>query len=244
MSATAKLVLALSLLLAYVPASAEVYRFTIARKAPPASEAPKSKPIGELVVNGTLHLPAYALTVTDASADDGWTTGAASSRRINNAKLTAAQAARLAAWATPGGWILLPRDWKPMAGGVGMDGSTAITFVPPSGQGHFDYYDASACVGCAETSASLFFPEARRDAKRDGFIAYERSATPLTIHRFNRNVMQYRTVVDGQRIDGIAEYESGGDAPFQHYEVSLPASQRDLATPILNWFLRAPESAG
>ncbi|PNS07872.1 DUF4850 domain-containing protein [Solilutibacter silvestris] len=235
MSATAKLALALSLALTCVPASAEVYRFTIARKAPAASDVPKTTPIGELVVNGALHLPAYAITVVDGI--DGWTTAKPESMKVDGAKLTATQAARLAAYATPSGWMLVPRDWKLLKGGVGADGSTAISFVPSSGNGHLDFYDASACRGCAETPASLFFPEARADAQRDEYPVYERSATPLKLTRHGKHRMLYRTVVDGQPIDGIAYYDSASDLPYRNHEVSLPAAQRDLATPMLNWYV-------
>ena len=241
MRSTATGILALSLALACRTASAETYRFTLARTAPAPADAPKVKPVGELVVNGSLRMPAYAITVVDGI--DGWTTAQPGTMKIVGAKLTAAQAARLAAYATPSGWMLVPRDWKLLAGGVGADGSTAITFVPSSGQGHFDFYDASACRGCAETPASLFFPEARADAKRDEYSVYEKSATPLKLTRLGKHRMLYRTVVDGQPIDGVAEYDGASDLPYRNWEVSLPAAQRDLATPMLNWFLRAPSSA-
>ncbi len=228
-------VLAWSLALAGVPADAGVHRFTLERTAPAPADAPKARPIGELVVNGSLRMPAYAITVVDGI--DGWTTARPETMKIDGAKLAAAQAARLAAYSTPAGWMLVPRGWKLLAGGVGADGSIAITFVPSSGQGHFDFYDASACRGCAETPASLFFPEARADAKRDGYPAYERSASPLTLTRLGKHRMLYRTVVDGQPIDGIAYYDSASDLPYRSHQVSLPAAQRDLATPILNWYL-------
>lgn len=245
MRAFATTVLALSLATISLPAAAEVYHFSLVIVPPPAAETPKVKRIGELVVNGKLRLPAYQVTVVDGSADSGWTTTApVTLKDESRAKLVAAQAARLAAYYTPAGWMLVPRDWKLLAGGVGADGSKAITFVPPSGKGYLSFYDASACRGCAETPASLFFPEARADAKRDEYTVYEKSATPLKITRFNRNVLMYRTVVDGQPIDGVAEYDGASDLPFHKYEVSLPSAQRDLARPILNWFLRVPESAG
>ncbi|MBS0224771.1 MAG: DUF4850 domain-containing protein [Proteobacteria bacterium] len=240
MRSIAAFVLMVSLALSCAAVSAETYHFTLARKAPAAADVPKSKSIGELVVNGSLTMPAYAITVVDGV--DGWTTAKPSGMKVVGAKLTAAQASRLAAYSTPSGWMLVPRDWKLLAGGVGADGSTAIVFVPPSGQGYFDFYDASACRGCAETPASLFFPEARADAKRDEYSVYEKSATPLELTRLGKHRMLYRTVVDGQRIDGIAEYDGASDLPYRNWEVSLPAAQRDLATPMLNWFLRAQQS--
>jgi hypothetical protein len=44
-------------------------------------------------------------------------------------------------------------------------------------------------------------------------------------------------VLHGQPIDVLAFYDEENDFQFFQVEVSLPASEQSLATPILNWFL-------
>lgn len=56
--------------------SAEVYKFTLINPPDKAADQPKVKAIGDLVINGSLHLPAYQLTVQDGIEESGWSTAA------------------------------------------------------------------------------------------------------------------------------------------------------------------------
>jgi hypothetical protein len=216
--------------------SADVYKFTLTHPPDKAADQPKVKAIGELVINGTLHLPAYQLTVQDGIEESGWSTAAPETLKIQG-HLDPKFAGRLVAYFHADGWIMVPRNWKVTRGAQGVDGSGVVNFAPPTGQGHLTYWTAGACVGCAQSSASVFFPEARRSAKQNDFPFYNGTNVPLKTVRIRPKMMAYRAVVDRQPIDGLAFYNEESDFQFFQVEVSLPAVERDLATPILNWFL-------
>jgi hypothetical protein len=216
--------------------NADVYKFTLADPPDKASDQPKVKAIGDLVINGTLHLPAYQLTERDGIEESGWSTADPKSLKIQG-HLDPKFAGRLVAYFHADGWILVPRNWKVTRGGQGVDGSGVVSFAPPKGQGHLTYVTTGACAGCAQSSASVFFPEALRGARESDFLFYNGTNVPLKTVRIRPKMMAYRAVVHKQPIDGLAYYNEKSDLPFFQVEVSLPAGERDLATPILNWFL-------
>jgi len=216
--------------------SADVYKFTLTNPPDKATDKPKVKAIGDLVINGALHLPAYQLTVQDGIEESGWSTATPETLKIQ-AHLDPKFAGRLAAYFHANGWILVPRNWKVTRGAQGADGSAVVNFAPPTRQGHLTYSTTGACVGCAQSEASVFFPEARLSAKQNDFLFYNGTNVPMKNVRIRPKIMAYRAVVHGQPIDGLAFYDEESDLPFFQVEVSLPAADRDLATPILNWFL-------
>ena len=201
-----------------------------------AADLPKVKSIGEIVINGTVHVPAFQLTVQDGIEDSGWSTATPETLKIQG-HLDPKAAGRLVAYYHANGWILVPKGWRVTRGAQGVDGSGAISFAPTTGQGHLTHWTAGACVGCAQSTASVFFLEAHRSAKENDFLFYEGSNVPLKTVRIRPKVMAYRAVVEGQPIDGLAFYDEESDLPYHQVEVSLPSAERDLATPILNWFL-------
>ena len=223
-------------LLWIAPASAEVYKFTLSYPPDKAADLPKVKAIGDLVVNGAIRLPAYKLTMQDGIAESGWSSTTPKTLKITG-HLDPKAAGKLAAYYHANGWILAPRAWKVTRGALGVDGSGVLSFAPPTGQGHLTYWMAGACVGCAQSTASVFFPEARRNAQKNEFLFYDGTNVPLKTVRIRPKMMAYHAVVTGQPIDGLAFYDGESDFQFFHVEVSLPAGERNLATPILNWFL-------
>ena len=156
---------------------AEVYKFTLTAPPDKAADQPKVKAIGDLVINGTLHLTAYQLTVQDGMDESGWSTAAPKTMKVQG-QLDSKFAGRLVAYFHANGWILAPRNWKVTRGAQGVDGSGVINFAPPTGQGHLTYWTAGACVGCAQSTASVFFPEARRSAKQNDFLFYNGTNVP------------------------------------------------------------------
>ena len=216
--------------------SAEVYKFTLTNPPDKVADQPKVKAIGDLVINGTVHIPAYQLTMQDGTEESGWSTAAPETLKIQG-HLDPRFAGRLTAYFHARGWILVPRIWKVTRGAQGADGSAVVNFAPPTGQGHLTYSTAGACVGCAQSTASVFFPEARQSAKQNEFLFYNGTNVPMKTVRIRPKIMAYRVVVHGQPIDGLAFYDEENDFQFFQVEVSLPAAERGLATPILNWFL-------
>ncbi len=62
------------------------------------------------------------------------------------------------------GWLLIPRGWSVVDGGVGADGSMALVASNKNGSSWLQYTDMGACVGCAVGAASCFFPQAQKYA--------------------------------------------------------------------------------
>lgn len=216
--------------------SADVYKFNLINPPDKEAELPKVEAIGDLVINGTIHIPAYQLTVLDSIEDSGWSTVAPETLKVQG-HLDPKFAGRLTAYFHTNGWMLVPQSWKVTRGAQGVDGSAVVSFAPPTGQGHLTYSTAGACVGCAQSNASIFFPEARRSAKENDFLFYNGTNVPIKTVRIRPKIMAYHVVVHGQPIDGLAFYDEENDFEFSQVEVSLPTADRDLATPILNWFL-------
>ncbi|XWY20472.1 DUF4850 domain-containing protein [Bisgaard Taxon 45] len=134
--------------------------------------------------------------------------------------------------------ILVPKHWQLLNGGVGVNGSMSYVFAAKTGKGYLSYYHAGACVGCAIISASAFFPEAQKDAKENDFVAYTSTVPPLTQVRLKPHLIAYQANKGNDRLDGVAYYHLENDGSFWKAEVSLPESQRKLATPLLNQFIQ------
>ena len=217
-------------------AQAELYSFG----PPPATadradERPQTEAIDPLLINNRTRLPAFRLSLP-SGAEDGMRRFDPDSLTLNN-RPSPKHADQLAAFYHAYGWLLVPKGWQAVQGGVGANGSESLLFRPPSGPGYLSFYHTSACVGCAQSTAAVFFPEARKDAQANEFLSYTGTRTPLHTSRIRPHMMAYRTTVDGQQIDGVAYYNAAEDLPFFKVEVSLPANQRHLASPILNWFV-------
>jgi hypothetical protein len=63
------------------------------------------------------------------------------------------------------GWLLIPRGWTVVDGGVGADGSMALVASSKSGDSWLEYSDMGACVGCAVGAASCYYPQAQKYAQ-------------------------------------------------------------------------------
>ena len=61
---------------------AEVYTFTLANPPDNAADLPKVKTTGKLVINGSIRLPAYQLTVQDGIEESGWSTATPDTLKI------------------------------------------------------------------------------------------------------------------------------------------------------------------
>lgn len=223
-------------LLGPLAAQSEPYVFRAGEVLADPADRPRVKPLGDLQFEGGAKLPAYLVSVQDGLAEGGWSAPAPPPMTLPR-RLDPKLAGRLAAYRHAGVWILVPRGWQAVRGGSGADGSTVLAFAPSSGLGHVTYTSMGACVGCAQSAASLFFPEARRSAEENGFPFCDRANVPVKAVRIRPKIMAYRAVVQGQPIDGLADYDGDRDLPFHKIEASLPAADRDLATPILNGFL-------
>jgi hypothetical protein len=63
------------------------------------------------------------------------------------------------------GWLALPRDWQVIDGGVGADGSMVLIAQSKTQADEWlRYRDTGACVGCALSAASCYYPQAQKQA--------------------------------------------------------------------------------
>ena len=199
--------------------------------------APQVLPLGKIRINGQA-VPAYGLRMSNPAADGMLDLRPAQKETLSfKAAITPAQTQQVAAYYHSFGWLLVPRGWQPVAGGLGANGSESLLFMPPNNSGYVQFYHTSACVGCAQIAASAFFPEAAKDATANDFPAYTGTDVPLQQMRLRPHFIGYRATKNGQRIDGLAYYNRDADLPFWKAELSLPSTQGDLAQPILNWLL-------
>ena len=195
-------------------------------------------PLPEASVNGVA-VPTYGLSIADVLADD------AKARLVfapDKAETLSSQAdtdvlAQLAVYYYPGGWLLVPRDWQLARAGQGVDGSQVLVFAPSSGPGFLRYVNAGACVGCAQSEAALFFPQAQQDAKDDGFDFYTGADAAITTVPLRTHVLAYEAEKEGQRIDGVVYYDKDSDMPYWRVDISLPQGERALARAVLNHFV-------
>ncbi len=185
-------------------------------------------------VNG-VQLPAYGIRLPSPVLDE--MLSFTPEQTALQSAATAAQLQRLSVYAFAGRWFLVPRDWTLRSAELGANGSEWLEFAPADGNGLLRYINTSACVGCAQSEASAFFPEARRDAKANDFSFYRGTDVPIKSVRLRPHLMAYQASKHGRRIDGLAYYQSDSDLPYWRMEVSLPPAQQDLAQPILNRLL-------
>ena len=216
-------------------AHAETRKFSVTASTNKASERPKAKSIGDLIVNGTVRVPAYALTVVDGYSEEGWTELKPESMQVRG-KLSADAAKQLQAYFTKEGWVLVPRGWNAVYGGIGANGTSRFEFAPASGVGKVTFYDSGGgCVGCALVDASLFFENARNQARENEFPITDRTSVPVSKVKLRPTLVGYRATVSGQQLDGIDGFYDGQLVEYFNQEVVLPRALRHLATPILNW---------
>lgn len=208
----------------------------------PAEEMPKSTRTDDLTLAGGIKVPAYSVSMV-SGAQEGFETFKPETSRLN-VRIKPEFADQLAAYATPKGTILVPRNWSLRKALHGADGSTYMLFAPDdSGQSYLSISDTGACVGCAETAASLYFDEARKQAKDDEFSFFLKPHSVRAV-RLNRFQQGYNIkVTDGNPVDGIASFDPNvADGIFFDVQISAPANQHSLATFILDRFKQTKKS--
>ena len=119
------------------------------------------------------------IAVPDGFSEAGRTQTTPRSMRMKG-KLSAKDAAQLAAYYTHEGWVLVPRQWQPVNGDIGANGSSRNGFAPANGTGKVTMHgNGGGCVGCALSDASLFFASARAKAKANEFLTIDPTNYPV-----------------------------------------------------------------
>lgn len=204
---------------------------------------PKPKAIGQLSLSNHIKILAFQVFYTAGWSDRDFETTAPIDLSVSYS-LKPAIAKRVVAYYFDRRWLLVPNDWQLQTAEVGANGTRRIVFVPPCQQkGYMSYYDSGSCIGCGLRIASVFFKYADVINQRDFDTpaAYMDSIPKITAIQIRPHVKAYHTVIGQQAIDGLIYFDEQlspvGKAPVEQVEVSLPALQADLATPLLNLWL-------
>lgn len=198
-----------------------------------AEYKPKVSEVGVVKING-VKMHGFNTTFKDPRNIGALTYQA----RPIKAKLKAEYLKHFDLYAMPNGIVFVPKNWKLVYGGIGRNGSLSYTFVPPTeGNGYLTFYHNGGCVSCAMENGSLFFPEAANAAKDHDFNVYTSSNFPLKIVKIKPNLVSFYAESGNNRLDGIAHYDPHSEVPFWKAEVSVPATLKHLANPLLNQFI-------
>ncbi len=216
--------------------------------APSASFAvPKAHALGRVRVPGapTVTLPAVGLQL-DSGVGEALP-GRPARLPTMDARLSPGQVARLeAVFSDFAGWLLVPRGWVAVAGGVGADGSGFLAFAPSRRANPAEWLlftSTGACVGCALSAAGLFFPKWRAESQRQGFGAPSPDV-PLKVVPLARStaaLFSY-TRPGALQTDGVAAYSLDGQGIGGFRAAYATLRDRALAGIILNYALTHPWS--
>ena len=193
--------------------------------------------IGNAYLANGKTVPAYAISVSNPVEEGLLQDNTACTRKSCdlNVTLNDGQASQLQALRINGvGWVLAPRAWKNIEAAVGVNGSQSILLQSPDGSEAMTYYNSGACVGCAYSAASPFFPAALKLAQENEF-GYDEPNAAINIVRPQANQALFSYTVKGQHTThGKAVFDQNTDIPYQNMRVTLKPSHKDLANTILN----------
>ena len=197
--------------------------------------------IGKVYLPNGNTMPAAAISVSNPM-DDGLLQDkvACTPKSCDlNVNLTVAQSEQLQALRISGiGWVLALRGWKDVEAAVGVNGSQSLLLKSPDGRESISYYNSGACVGCAYSAASPFFPNALKLAK-DNEFGYSDPSAAIKIVRPNSTNALFSYTLKGQyTTHGKAVFDSGDDLPYQNMRATLKPAQQALAGLILNTGIR------
>lgn len=219
-------------------AKGEVHVFNRPVVSDAVTDRPAYKRIGDLSLKNGVSVPAYNLTLASGRAESEFET-TSTNDFSSGFSVESKIASQLVAFLLPHGWVLVPKNWKPLKGMLAGIGSTAVLFgSDKNAQSYLSYFEAGSCVGCIETDASLFFDKARKRAQANEFTYYTKSNAPLKLVSLNKTQKAYRLRLDnGNPIDGLVTYDGEGDEFYSHMQVSVPEKDRALASILLNQFV-------
>ena len=193
--------------------------------------------IGNAYLANGKTVPAYAISVSNPVEEGLLQDNTACTRKSCdlNVTLNDGQASQLQALRINGvGWVLAPRAWKNIEAAVGVNGSQSVLLQSPDGSESMTYYNSGACVGCAYSAASPFFPAALKLAQENEF-GYDEPNAAINIVRPQANQALFSYTIKGQHTThGKAVFDQNTDIPYQNMRVTLKPSHKDLANTILN----------
>lgn len=227
-------------------AKGHVYQFGFPKQQSTVAERARVHqwiPLGAAQFQEGISIPAYGITIEDP-IEEGLLKDFTFCQPVTchfKFKLNAAQAQQLAVYQVQGlGWFLAPRHWKTIEASMGPSEIAALVMFSPDGTQYLSMDDTSACVGCALTSASLFFQEAADEARKNDFWVYGSSNVALKKILLNQQTIIYSYQLPAHYPShGVAKF-TGMQADivnFRRMTVSLVPEEKALAKAILNFYL-------
>jgi hypothetical protein len=196
---------------------------------------PQVRRAGDVELVGGFKVPVYSVSMV-SGAQDGLETFAPQTTKLN-IRVAAEIANKLDAYAYPMGIMLVPKKWVVRSARYGADASVYMLFSPDtSGQSYLSFSSAGACAGCAISDGSLYFEEAKKQAKSNEFFFYRASKIVRT-ETLNRFLKRYRIKgAHGNPVSGMAYFDEDDDLPFSDVQISAPVDQQSMVSAILNQF--------
>ena len=207
---------------------------------------PVPHPLGTVQLSGPGggRVPALGLALESGAGDH--LAGRPNRLPVLKVSLQPGQSARLSAvYSDLTGWVLVPRGWVAVVGGVGADGSGVLAFTPTAHDRPAEWLlfsSTGACVGCALSAASPFFPRWRAESLRQGFgtLTPDVPLKVVPLAASSAALFSYRKPGAAYTTHGVAAYGlDGGDiAGFRAVYATL--RDRALAGSVLNFALKHP----
>lgn len=236
-----------------VLANADSSRYTYTHPAPAKTAAERARihqliPLGQALFKQGVRISAYGVTIENPMEDGllrDYTPCDAKSCRFDFT-IKPEQAKQLVLyWVHGVGPFLAPRAWKTIEAAMGPSGIASAMLANADGSQSLSIYNTSACVGCSLSAASMYFPEARKEALANEFMVYKGSNVPVTQVALSRQGVAFSYQLPGHYpTHGIAHFY-GMQQDIVNYNqmtLSLKPEDKALATTILNfyhWFHRA-----
>ncbi|WP_162818242.1 DUF4850 domain-containing protein [Aquirhabdus parva] len=209
---------------------------------------PEWTAIGKATFNNGINLPMYGISVENPM-DVGVLNDFSDCHKVSKTctfafSIPDAQKDQLQLVEIPDtGVTLVPREWREVYAGVGVDGSTSFVFYSQKDRKNLStsqlaHYNAGACVGCAYGAAAQYFDNAIRLAKENDFLIEPR---PKGLHLIKVNakkVIFSRAVNATMEMNGVAYFDPDSDEPYSVTTVTLPKTERALASTLLNFSAR------
>lgn len=137
------------------------------------------------------------------------------------------------------GMFLAPKTWRTIEAEMGANGSSRVLMLSPDGQQSLSIYNTSACVGCSLSAASLYFPEAKKEALANDFTSYSTTNVPVNKVPLNKYTVAFSYQLPKQYpTDGIAKFYGMQQdiVNFNQMIVSINPNNKKLATTLLNFY--------
>ncbi len=135
------------------------------------------------------------------------------------------------------GWLLIPKGWSVVDGGVGADGSMVLIAqananaskkanIKPDAS-WLEYRDAGQCVGCAISAANCFYPQAHAQAVENEFDFDSCDEANAIAGKKRTPALQYQRTNDkGGSLQTLRNYSDLDGVSYQQLRLHQPSSAK------------------